>query len=71
MDLFVSMLPKMETTYKMAILYNMRSVGQQWVNVLGEHRQLIEELAKEPTLKDSANGCIDIIEGRRFIIFII
>ena len=66
MQFLVSMLPSLEALYKISLVYYIRNIGLQWIDVLIEHRSMFEQMKKNPALKDSANSCLDLMDGRRY-----
>lgn len=47
----------------------MRTIGVNCPAILGEHRKLLETLRNRPDLKDMCQATIDVIEGRRLVLF--
>jgi hypothetical protein len=66
MDFIVKQMENMEEMYKVGAVYNMKTLGDISVDALVKHRPMLEEMTKNASLKDSAEHCINLIEGRRY-----
>ena len=63
------MLKRASPNLQTSLLINMRSIGVNCPEILGEHRKLFEELREQTALRDYSQAALDVIEGRRYSIF--
>ena len=48
------------------LITQMRAIGINCPEILGEHRKLFEELREQAALKDYCQAALDVIERRRY-----
>ena len=53
---------------QICLVTQMRVIGINCPEILGEHRKLFEELREQVALKDYCQAALDVIEGRRYSI---
>ena len=51
---------------QISLVIQMRAIGVNCPEILGEHRKLFEELREQSALKDYSQAALDVIEGRRY-----
>ena len=51
--------------YRITILYAMKNIGLQDIELLRPHEQFFESCKDEAVTRDMAQSCIDTLEGRR------
>lgn len=54
---------------QIGLINSMRTIGVSCPDILGEHRKLLETLRNRADLKDMCQATIDVIEGRRWVLF--
>ena len=52
-----------------ALMYNMRKIGGQYTDALAEYEEFFKTLKENPALQDHAQGILDIIAGRTYVIY--
>jgi len=62
------MVKRASPNLQISLVTQMRSIGINCPEVLGEHRKLFEELKEHAALRDYAQAALDVIEGRRYSI---
>ena len=57
-------LEKTSGPFATGLIYNLRSIGASRPDVLVPHRKFFEGLLKDASLKEHAQGVLDLIAGR-------
>jgi len=50
---------------QLTLIIQMRAIGINCPEILGEHRKLFEDLREQPAFKDYCQAALDVIERRR------
>jgi len=60
------MVKRASPNLQICLLTQMRSIGINCPQILGEHRKLFDELREQAPLRDYSQAALDVIEGRRY-----
>jgi len=60
------MVKRASPNLQISIITQMRCIGSNCPDILGEHRKIFEELKEQPALRDFCQAALDVIEGRRY-----